>query len=570
MSENIQKFQFFDYTLFGLMLMLSVMIGIYFGCFGKKQSSANEYLFGGRTMNIFPIATSLVASHVSGITILAIPADIYKFGSNYVFQFLSVIINCVLVAYVFMPVFYNLKLTSAYQYLLMRFDGKIRLMASLLYAISVLLYLPIVIYAPSLALAQATPVNLHYVNPIICSICIFYTTIGGIKAVVWTDTLQFSAMIGAMLAVFYIGIKSVGGIGSVWEISAKGGRLDIDFDIDPTKRDTFWAVTIGWTVNWISHISVNQGTVQKFLSLPSMGDIRKATLTFCIGIVLCKFVSVCTGLVIYSKYYNCDPFLTKKITQNDQLLPFYVIDVASSIPGLSGLFIAGVFCAALSTLSAVMNSLSGVIYQDFISRFTPKDIKDKTVSNILKLLVVIIGVIGTLMVFVVEKLGGLLPLSISFSSITSGSLVGLFILGLFFPSANAKGALAGSITSLIFVSWIVIGSYYYKSIGLIKYIPKPTSADGCIITNSTTLTNTKTEFVQNDVFFLFKITYYYYSLIGVLTVIIVGMIVSWITKNEKEEVDENLITPWMRWAIVKKEKYKSIDVALRDVCDNTQ
>lgn len=120
-----------------------------------------------------------------------------------------------------------------------------------------------------------------------------------------------------------------------------------------------------------------------------------------------KSLSVFTGLIIFAKYSQCDPMLTKQIEKKDQLLPYYVLDVAGHIPGLSGLFIAGIFSAALSTLSANLNSLSGTIYEDFLKNWLETHHSQKTATYVLKLVVVFTGVACTAMIFVVQHLGWL-------------------------------------------------------------------------------------------------------------------------------------------------------------------
>ncbi|RZC39191.1 SSF domain containing protein, partial [Asbolus verrucosus] len=209
------------------------------------------------------------------------------------------------------------------------------------------------------------------------------------------------------------------------------------FDPDPTKRDSFWIIIIGLTVHWIGHTSVNQSCVQKFLAVPTFRDSVQSVIYFCIGMTVIKTASVLTGFVMYAKYSDCDPFTTKEVTRNDQLLPYYVMDVARNIPGLSGLFIAGVFSAALSTLSATLNCLAGTIYEDFISKLLNKNITEKTASNILKIIVIITGVTCTALVFIIEHLGGLLQLAISLGGITNGALLGMFTIGFLFPKTNA-------------------------------------------------------------------------------------------------------------------------------------
>lgn len=139
----------------------------------------------------------------------------------------ALIFVSIVTIYVFLPVFHKLQITSTYEYLERRFDMKNRMFASFLFALSLFLYLPIVIYIPALAFSAATGVNVHLITPIVCGVCIFYTTLGGLKAVVWTDTLQFTITVGAVIAVFILGVRSVGGIGVVFEEAIKGQRLDI-------------------------------------------------------------------------------------------------------------------------------------------------------------------------------------------------------------------------------------------------------------------------------------------------------------------------------------------------------
>lgn len=176
-------------------------------------------------MNFFPIAASLIASHISGITLMSIPAEMYSNGTQYSVMVVSAVAVGIALTYVYLPVFYELQLTSSFQYLEMRFDRSVRLMASLIYAISIIIFVPIIVYVPALAFSQVSGINLHIITIVTSVICVFYTTFGGLKAVVWTDTLQFILMIGAVCCVIVLGLKSTGGIANVWEAAERGERL---------------------------------------------------------------------------------------------------------------------------------------------------------------------------------------------------------------------------------------------------------------------------------------------------------------------------------------------------------
>lgn len=176
-------------------------------------------------MNFFPIAASLIASHISGITLMSIPAEMYANGTQYAVMVISAVCVGIALTYIYLPVFYELQLTSSFQYLEMRFDKSVRLTASLIYAISIIIFVPIIVYVPALAFSQVTGINLHFITLVTSLICVFYTTVGGLKAVVWTDTLQFILMIGAVCCVIFMGLKSTGGVANVWNAADRGGRL---------------------------------------------------------------------------------------------------------------------------------------------------------------------------------------------------------------------------------------------------------------------------------------------------------------------------------------------------------
>lgn len=187
-----------------------------------------------------------------------------------------------------------------------------------------------------------------------------------------------------------------------------------------------------------------------------------------IGIALIIFLSVFCGILTYNKYIDCDPLAANIIKNQDQILPLYVMDLVHFIPGLCGLFISGVFSAGLryknsikhsinnftncsSTLSAILNCLAATIYEDFLSPFISKKTSQKRVSQYLKLIVIIIGIESIAMVYVVEHLGGLVGLNLSFAGVTNGPVLGLFIAGTLLPQITSKVCINLQCTFLILI-----------------------------------------------------------------------------------------------------------------------
>ncbi|KAK7792175.1 hypothetical protein R5R35_005133 [Gryllus longicercus] len=574
-SDSVKNiFDWIDYLVFALSLILSTCIGVYFAFFAaKKQNTTSEYLMGGRTMGIFPISMSLIASYISGISLLGLPAEMYVYGTQYWMIVVPEFFVSVTMIVVYLPVFYKLRITSSYEYLRMRFSQPVRLLGSCLFLVKMLLYIPIVVYVPALAFNQVTGINLHLITPIVCIVCIFYTTLGGLKAVVWTDTLQTILMTGGVLLVLILGTIYVGGPQVVLERSMESGRIEfLNFDFDPTIRHTVWGVCFGNYFSWLAACSVNQAMVQRCLAMPTLGKANITVLILALGIFSLVSMSCYTGLVIYAMFYNCDPISTKMIGKADQLLPYFVMEITENVPGLPGLFVSGVFSAALSSMSTGLNSMTGVIFQDLIRPHLKASISEAKASFIMKIIVVIIGSICVGAVFLVEKMGTLIQAGKSLAGITAGSLLGLFTLGMFFPWANSKGALVGGITGFGLVAWISLGAQTAIASGQITFPKKPISVEGCEVNllNYTAETSVQTV-ITGDPFPLYKMSYLWYTVIGTSTTILVGLIVSFLTgPNDPKEIDPDLCTPLIHGWLPQKTKDAAEEGTLLSHRENTE
>ncbi|KAL6433376.1 hypothetical protein ACFW04_006496 [Cataglyphis niger] len=540
--ENRRSFDLVDSIVFIGMLSLSALIGIYQWYASRKKTDAvGEYLVGSQKMSIFPISMSLIASYVSGIAMLGLAAEMYVYGTQLWCIVIADSFVSLTMAVVYLPVFYGLRITSSYE----------------------LLYIPLVIYVPALAFNQATGMDLYTIALVVCAVCIFYTTLGGLKAVVWTDTIQTAMMFGAAIAVAILGTARVGGVAEVWKRNDDSGRIEFfNMDPDPTVRHTFWTVVVGNYLNWLATCSVNQAMVQRCLAMPNLRKSNLAIMIMAVGII--SIVSLCcyTGIVIYAAFYDCDPITTKQIRKPDQLLPYFVMELSHTIPGLPGLFVSGVFSAALSTMSTGLNSMSGVIYEDMIKPCLRKPISNFGASLIMKATVVIIGAICVGLVFMVEKLSGLIQAGKSLSGITAGPLLGVFTLGMFFPMANSMGALVGTLISLNLVAWISFGTQAAISSGSIYFPVKPVSVEGCsellnsTIGNFTMIVETA---VREQPFFLYRISYLWYTWVGFLTTILIGLLVSWFTGPSKySHTDKRLFTPIIHCLLSSKDPQKTV------------
>ncbi|KAL6443072.1 hypothetical protein ACFW04_002798 [Cataglyphis niger] len=304
----------------------------------------------------------------------------------------------------------------------------------------------------------------------------------------------------------------------------------------PFIRNSFWGMSVGMTMTWLASLGISQVSIQRFLAVPTIKEAQKSIWFLAVGLVVVKFISVFTGLTMYARYHKCDPITAHVVARSDKILPYYVLDVAADVPGLPGLFLAGLVSAGLSTMSAGLNTVAGTIYEDFIDRWMPEsNDKETKAANVMKVTVVILGILCVGMVFLVDRLGDIFQLSLTVTGITAGAMLGLFSLGMLVPWATTKGAVVGGLMSMVTMIWIIVGAQWHMVNRRLYYEPLPSTTDGCLNmpgllnrTVTTTQNLVQVESVEDEPFFMYRISFMYYTLLGALIVIVIGTIVSFV------------------------------------------
>ncbi|KAG5666928.1 hypothetical protein PVAND_014933 [Polypedilum vanderplanki] len=553
LSESMRHFGTADYTVFVAMLLFSSLVGLYFGYKDHKTSKENKrngidddtanYLVGGRNMQVIPVALSLVASFVSGITLLGTSTEIYLYGSQYSIFLIAIVIAAFIVHHTIIPVLHELEITSTYQYLEARFNRELRLYGSISYMMIQMMWLPIIIYVPALAFNQTTGVNIHIITPISMFICIVYTSIGGIKAVIWTDVLQITLMYGTLTLIAVKGTIAIGGLEVLIERNIKGERFEpVIFDLDPTIRHSFWTLVVGGSIWYLNINGINQSMVQRYLSLRTIKRAQIGAALFSAGVMLMISLCIYNGFVLFAMYHDCDPLKTKLAKAKDQLLPLLAIETLKDFPGLTGVFVAGVFSAALSSASTGLNSMAAVILVDFCGHF---NLSKTQTAVILRGTVIVLGVIAVLLVYVVERLGTVLQLAMIIPSATNGPLLGVFFIGSLIPWIGGKATLWGVITGAVTMTSIIVKAQIESMRGKIKFPLKPVFTDGC--TYNFTATNITSEVVETGSKHIYHMSYLYYTIFGTILVIIVSSLLSLVFGfQDPRKVDRRLVAPFMR------------------------
>nr|XP_044628054.1 sodium-dependent multivitamin transporter isoform X2 [Equus asinus] len=485
-SVVTSTFSTVDYVVFILLLVLSLAIGLYHACRGWGQHTIGQLLMADRKMTCFPVALSLLATFQSAVAILGVPSEIYQFGTQYWFLGISYFLGLLIPAHVFIPVFYRLHLTSAYEYLELRFNKAVRVCGTVTFIFQMVIYMGVVLYAPSLALNAVTGFDLWLSVLTLGIVCTVYTALGGLKAVIWTDVFQTLVMFLGQLSVIIVGSAKVGGLGHVWDVASQHGRI--------SGIDSCYAV------------------------FP------------CQQVVLCMGCLI--GLVMFA-YYQEYPMSTQQAqAAPDQFVLYFVMDLLKGLPGLPGLFVACLFSGSLSTISSAFNSLATVTMEDLIRPWFPQ-FSEVQATMLSRILAFGYGLLCLGMAYISSHLGPVLQAAISIFGMVGGPLLGLFCLGMFFPCANPPGAIVGLLAGLIMAFWIGIGSIV-TSMGSSMAPSHPNGSSISLPSNLTTVTMTtlmpsttlsKPAGLQH----LYSLSYLWYSAHNSTTVIVVGLIVSLLT-----------------------------------------
>ncbi|OWF51518.1 Sodium-coupled monocarboxylate transporter 1 [Mizuhopecten yessoensis] len=351
---SLHAFVLVDYIIFGLTIAISIGIGLYYAFAGGRQKTTSEFLVGNRRMKVLPVAISLMVSFESSIMMLGVPAEVYEYGIQYVLQLVGFFVANILAINILVPLLHPLKITSAYEYLELRFKSRaVRLTGTCLGILSYTCYIGIVLFGPGVALEAG---KAH----------------GGLKAVIWTDVFQAAVMYTGMAAILIKGSIDAGGVKETWRIANENGRVNLfNFDPDPTVRHTFWNLCIGSLIRGFGFM-FNQSTIQRISATPTVKDAKRMLFITAPAFSITLTCAAIEGIVVYAYYHTlgCDPLKSKQINNPNQLIPFMVMDIFKNLPGMPGLFIASLFSASLSTLSSGLSSMSALLYTDVIKPHT--------------------------------------------------------------------------------------------------------------------------------------------------------------------------------------------------------
>jgi SSS family transporter len=465
-----------DWTV--IALYLGGMIGVGWLFMRREAASSTEaYFRGGKAVPVWVAGLSIFATMLSSLTFMGIPAKAYHSDITWYVGQLALLAVVPLVAAFYLPFFRKLDLTSAYEYLERRFNVECRLFAAGSFLLLHLGRIAIVLYLPALALASVSDIGIMSSIIVLGLLCIVYTVMGGIQAVVWTDAIQALVLMGGAALCLGLAVTQVdGGVAGAFEIARADNKLLGNLEwggLDLTNAtSSFWVIFLAFGFNSLISYTSSQDVVQRYVTTPDLGAARRSMRINLWMSLAGSLVFFLLGTAMYAFYKTHPGKIDPGMAAPDAVLPHFILQQLPA--GVAGLVIAAIFAASQSTISSSLNSLATSFIKDVDERLLRPGRPDSHYLRSAMLFVVGAGLVsvGAALAMASSGVSSAFQTFNTLIGLAAGSMGGLFALGVFTRVANGKGALVGAATGFATVLALrlaeapVIGILY----GLIGFV----------------------------------------------------------------------------------------------------
>jgi SSS family transporter len=446
-------FEVWDWLIVGIYILGTTLVG---HRLKGKQKSTRDFFLGGRNLPWYAVTASTIATTISAVTFIGVPALIYAVDGNFVYLQLALggIIARILVARFLVPLYYEKEFYSPYEYMSDRLGPVVGRITAGMFFLGGILGQGVRVYATALVLELITGWSLTESIVLIAVFAVMWTWMGGIAAVIWTDFVQFFILIGGgIAALIFVTHALPDGWTSLVTVGQQADKFAMwDFSTDPRLAFTFWAALIAMPFQNVAVYGTDHLFVQRLLCCRNQKEAQKAVLWSTIGeLVPVLMLTVGVGLFAFYEFFPLSDDLAVLVAdRGDRIFPAFII---SEIPtGLKGLLIAGVLSAAISSLDSILAALSQISLTMFYKPFFNPGAGETQLLKISRLLVIFWGAILALMAwqFSASKLD-IVTLAFSMTTYTWGPMLGLFLLSMIVPRYRVAGIGSSVIFSIIVV-----------------------------------------------------------------------------------------------------------------------
>ena len=456
-----------DLAVIVVYLAVVVGIGLYFM---RRQKSAKEYLLAGRSVGWFAIGFSLLASLNSAVDYVIGPAQIIEFGFLNLVMIVPVFISFPFIFRYFLPFYQRLRLYNCYEYLEHRFDVRVRVITTLIFILWRICWMGTTIYLPAYMLNVVMKWDLLTTILLLGVITTVYTTLGGVRGVIWTDVMQAMVMFAGLIVATWLVVRQVpGGFREVWAVSKDAGfmyftaripemasasswweRVDLYFHANLT----FWSIIIVGTLSKLTSYGADQVMVQRYLTARSIEDSKRGFIVNSIAYVVYSLLFIVLGMGLFA-YFNLNPL--PEGTKYEYMFPYFIDHYMPVV--ITGLIIAAIYSAAQSSVSSGITAATAAIFSDLYLRLVHGQVSvDESVSEEVqqrhvlfsRVCAVGLGVAVTGFAVVIWQLHehehrSLFEIFNKVVGSFAGLIIPIFVLGMFSRRAHSLGVSLGAV-----------------------------------------------------------------------------------------------------------------------------
>jgi SSS family solute:Na+ symporter len=466
------KFGGLDWTVIALYFVAVIAISVYVS--RSMGKTTGDFFLGGQKIPWWAAGLSIFGSKLSALTFIAIPAKAYATDWVYIMNNVMIVAVAPIVTFFYLPYFRKLKLTSVYEYLQIRFNARVKMLGSLTFVVFQLSRLGVVIYLPALVLSTVTGINIFACIALTTLITTAYSVAGGIEAVVWTEVMQVFVLLGGALAsFFFITYHTEGGFSGLINEAYNNDKFRVANLGWSISQPVLWVVGVGALLTNLVTYTSDQVVVQRYLTTSTEKEARRSIYTNALMVIPASLIFFGVGTALWY-FFRHHPGDLNPNGRTDDIFPWFI---SQELPaGLSGLVIAGLFAATMSTISSSMNSIATVVTTDFYKQFK-KSATDKQSLRFAKWFTVLLGALGCLIAIYLVYLqnASIWDQYLKIIGLFGGCLAGMFAAGIFFPRINSTGIFIGFVLSSI-------GLYFLQRSNQVSFFLYPLFAVvGCVL-----------------------------------------------------------------------------------------
>lgn len=428
------------------------------GSFFRKNKTSTAFTLGNRAIPRWVITMSIFATFVSSISFLALPGKSFQSNWNVFVFSLSIPIAGIIAVKFFVPLYRKINSPSAYTFLEERFGPWARIYVSICYLLTQLMRVGTILYLLAIALHAVFDWNISLIIIITGIIVMIYSVLGGIQAVVWTDAIQGIILIsGALLCASLLLFNIPGGPSELFSIARENNKFSLGSFGTSLTEPTFWVVLVyGIFIN-LQNFGIDQNYVQRYMASKTDRDAKRSAFSGGLLYIPVSFLFVFIGTGLYAYYSSGTENLPADLLdpdKSDHIFPYFIVN---SLPaGISGLLIASVFAAGMSTISTSFNSSATVFLTDFYQKYYKKSASEKSSMMVLYISSLIISILGISIGLAMINVRSALDAWWKLASVFSGGMLGLFLLAAIPFIKKGYAAIIGTILGILVIVYLSV------------------------------------------------------------------------------------------------------------------